>query len=108
MVRKIALTSQTGVYRIFYSNFTSFTEIAAAVKMDTGRPLFTITVPIDTISFGLSAAECLLDRLRIRLPVRSDSFKSLEANQLILGEANCELLPASHTTLQEVVSAALR
>jgi nucleoside-diphosphate-sugar epimerase len=107
-VRKIASTSQTGVYKIFYSDLTSFTEIAAAVKMDTGRPLLTIMVPVNTISFGLSAAECLLDRLRIRLPARSDSFKSLEANQLILGGANCGLLPASHTTLQEVVSAAVR
>jgi nucleoside-diphosphate-sugar epimerase len=107
-VRKIASTSQTGVYKIFYSDLTSFTEIAAAVKMDAGRPLFTIMVPGNAISFGLSAAECLLDRLRIRLPVRSDNFKSLEANQLILGGANCGLLPASRTTLQEVVSAAVR
>lgn len=107
-VRKIASTSQTGLYKIFYSDLTSFTEIAAAVKMDTGRPLFTIMVPVKTISFGLSAVECLLDRLRIRLPVRSDNFKSLEANQIIRSEANCGLLPASHTTLQEVVSAAVR
>jgi nucleoside-diphosphate-sugar epimerase len=107
-VRKIASSTQTGVYKIFYSDFASFTEMAAAVKMDTGRPLFTILVPVNTISFGLSAAERLLDRLRIRLPVRSDSFKSLEANQLIRGGANCGLLPASHTTLQEVVSAAVR
>jgi nucleoside-diphosphate-sugar epimerase len=107
-VRKIASTSQTGVHKIFYSDLTSFSEIAAAVKMDTGRPLFTIMVPVNTISFGLSAAECLLDRLRIRLPVRSDSFKSLEANQLTPGGANCGLLPTSHTTLQEVVSAAVR
>jgi len=107
-VRNIASSTQTGVYRIFYADFTSFSEVAAAVKMETGRPFFTITVPVNTISFGLSAAECLLDKLRICLPVRSDSFKSLEANQLIRGRANCGLLPTSHMTLQEVVSSALR
>jgi Nucleoside-diphosphate-sugar epimerases len=107
-VKKIVATSQTGVYKIFYSNFTSFAEIAAAVKMDTGRPWFTITVPVNTIASGLSVAECLLDRLRIRLPVRSDSFKSLEANQAIPSGANCGLLPTPHTTLQEVVSTAVQ
>jgi len=76
--------------------------------MDTGRPTLTIMVPIRAISFFLSAAEYLLDRLRIHLPVRSDNFKSLDANQLIPGEVNCGLLPTSQTTLLEVVSAAMR
>jgi nucleoside-diphosphate-sugar epimerase len=107
-VRKIASTAQAGVHKIFYAEFTSFREVAAAVKLATGRPRFTIMIPVNTISLGLRAAESLLDRLHIRLPVRSDNFKSLEANQLILGGSDGRLLPASQTTLQEVVSAAVR
>lgn len=107
-VRKIASTTQAGVHKIFYSEFTSFKEVAAAVKLATGRPLLTIMIPVNTISSGLGAVEFLLDRLRIRLPVRSDNFKNLEANQLILGGADSGLLRASQTTLQEVVSAAVR
>lgn len=107
-VKKIAATAETGGHNIFYSEFTSFKDVAAAVQLATGRPLFTIVVPANALTFGLSAAESLLDRLHIRLPVRSDNFKSLEANQLILGGADCGLLQASETTLRDVVSAAVR
>jgi nucleoside-diphosphate-sugar epimerase len=106
-VKEIVFSGQRGLHNIFYPDFTTFAEVAIAVRREVGRPFLTIPIPIGAFTRFLVTAEFLLDKMGIRLAVRSDNLKSLSANQSIQRDARGSLLRASSMTLQEIISSAL-
>jgi hypothetical protein len=106
-VKEIVFSGRRGLHNIFYADFTTFAEVATAVRREVGRPFLTIPIPIGAFTLFLVTTEFLLDRVGIRLAVRSDNLKSLSANQSIRRDTGGSVLRASSMTLQEIISSAL-